>query len=63
MWIYDSFKVHKIIIKAFNNGTEFKNKLFEEVAKQLGVEYKAYTAPYRPQHNGKIEGFHKYMYS
>ena len=26
-----------------NNGTEFKNKLFEQVAKELGVEYKLYT--------------------
>ena len=40
-----------------------KNKLFEDVAKQLGVEYKAYTPPYRPQCNGKIEGFHKYLKS
>ena len=41
--------------------TEFKNKLFEEVADQLGVEYKVYTPPYRPQCNAKIEGFHKYL--
>ena len=40
-----------------DNGTEFKNKLFEGVAKQLGVEYKIYTAPYTPQPNGRIEGF------
>ena len=46
-----------------DNGTEFKNKLFEEVASQLGVEYKVYTPPYRPQCNGKIEGFHKYLKS
>ena len=26
-----------------DNGTEFKNKLFEQVAKELGVEYKLYT--------------------
>ena len=30
------------------------------MAKQLGVEYKAYTPPYRPHYNGKMEGFHKY---
>ena len=30
------------------NGTEFKNKLFEEIAKELGVEYKLYTPPYHP---------------
>ena len=44
-----------------DNGTEFKNKLFEEVAKQLGVEYKTYTAPYHPQSNGRIEGFHSFL--
>ena len=31
-----------------DNGTEFKNKLFEQVAKELGVEYKLYTPPYHP---------------
>ena len=46
-----------------DNGTEFKNKLFEDITKQLGVEYKVYTPPYRPQCNGKIEGFHKYLKS
>ena len=35
----------KILI---DNGTEFKNKLFEQVAKELGVEYKLYTLPYHP---------------
>ena len=29
-----------------DNRTEFKNKLFEHVAKELGVEYKLYTPPY-----------------
>ena len=47
----------------FDNGTEFKNKLFKEVTNQLGVEYKVYTPPYKPQCNGKIEGFHKYLKS
>ena len=46
-----------------DNGIEVKNKLFEEVASQLGVEYKVYTPPYRPQCNSKIEGFHKYLTS
>ena len=45
-----------------DNGTEFKNKLFEEVADQLGVEYKVYRPPYRTQCNGKI-GFYKYLKS
>ena len=31
-----------------DNGTEFKNKLFEQIAKELGVKYKKYTAPYHP---------------
>ena len=35
-----------------DNGTEFKNALFEEVAKQLGVERKIYSPVYRPQANG-----------
>ena len=49
--------------KLGDNCMEFKNKFFEDVAKQLGVEYKVYTPPYRPQCNGKIEGFHKYLKS
>ena len=28
-----------------DNGTEFKNRIFEQVAKELGVEYKLYTPP------------------
>ena len=35
-----------------DNGTEFKNKLFEQVVKELGVEYKLYTRPYHPASNG-----------
>ena len=35
-----------------DNGIEFKNALFEEVAKQLGVERKIYSAVYRPQATG-----------
>ena len=44
-----------------DNGTEFKNKLFEDVAKQLGVEHKIYTPLYTPQSNGRIEGFHYFL--
>ena len=44
----------------FDNRTEFKNKVFEEVAKKLGFEVRAYSPPYRPQSNGKIECFHKF---
>ena len=35
--------------------------MFEEVAKQLGVERKIYSPVYRPQANGRIEGFHKFL--
>ena len=44
-----------------DNGTEFKNKLFEQVAKELGVEHKLYTPPYHPASNGHIEGFHAFL--
>ena len=44
-----------------DNGTEFKNQLFEKVAKELGVKHKIYTAPYRPSSNGGIEGFHNFL--
>ena len=44
-----------------NNGTEFKNLLFEKIAKELGGKHKLYTAPYRPSSNGRIEGFHNFL--
>ena len=44
-----------------DNGTEFKNKIFEEVVKELGGEVRAYSPPYRSQSNGKIECFHKFL--
>ena len=59
--VYGKFSGSEKILS--DNGTELKNKLFEEVAKHLGVEYKAYTPPYRPQCNSKIEAFHKYLKS
>ena len=37
-----------------DNGTEFKNKLFKEVIKKLGMEFSIHSPPYRPQSNGKI---------
>ena len=40
-----------------DNGTEFKNTLFKEVAKQLGVERKIYSPVYRPQANGLSKDF------
>ena len=44
-----------------DNGTEFKNQPFEHVAKELGVKYKNYSAPYRPLSNGRIQGFHNFL--
>ena len=44
-----------------NNGTEFKNKLFKEVISKLGTEFSIHSPPYRPQSNGKIEGFHRFL--
>ena len=44
-----------------DNGTEFKNKVFEQVAKELGLEYKLYTLPYHLASTGRIEGFHAFL--
>ena len=44
-----------------DNGTEFKNKLFKEVVSKLGTEFSIHSPPYRPQSNGKIEGFHGFL--
>ena len=44
-----------------DNGTEFKNKLFKEVVAKLGMEFSIHSPPYRPQRNGKIEGFHRFL--
>ena len=30
-------------------------------AKELGIEHKIYSPPYRPQSNGRIEGFHAFL--
>ena len=38
-----------------------KFKLFEDIAQQLGCEMRAYSPPYRPQSNGKIECFQKFL--
>ena len=57
--VYAKFGGSKKILS--DNGTEFKNQLFEKVAKELGVEFKYYTAPYHPQSNGRIEGFHHFL--
>ena len=44
-----------------DNGTEFKNKLFKDVVNKLGTEFSIHSTPYRPQSNGKIEGFHRFL--
>ena len=59
--VYSKFGGSKKIFS--DNGTEFKNQLFEKIAKELGVEFKCYTAPYHPQSNGRIEGFHHFLKS
>ena len=43
-----------------DNGTEFKNRLMDQVLQQLGIE-RIFSAPYHPQSNGKLEVFHKYL--
>ena len=44
-----------------DNCTELKNKMFEQIPKELGLEYKLYTPPYNPASNGRIEGFHAFL--
>ena len=44
-----------------DNGTEFKSKMFEQVVKELGLEYKLYTPPCHLASNGRIEGFHAFL--
>ena len=44
-----------------DNGTEFKNKMFEQISKELGFEYKLYSQQYHPSSNGRIEGFHAFL--
>jgi transposase InsO family protein len=43
-----------------DNGTEFVNALFKKMCDQLHIQH--VTSPaYRPQSNGKIEGFHRFL--
>ena len=44
-----------------DNGTEFKNEVYKEVLQKLGTEKLIHSPPYRPQSNGRIEGFHRYL--
>ena len=45
-----------------DNSTELKNKIFEQVAKELGVVYKLYT-PYHPASNGRNRGISCFLKS
>ena len=46
-----------------DNGTKFRKKMFEQISKELGLEYKLYTPPYHPASNGRIERFHAFLKS
>ena len=43
-----------------DNGTEFKNKIMDEVCKKLGIK-RIYSPVYTPQSNGKLEGYHRFF--
>ena len=43
-----------------DNGTEFKNKMWEDVYKLLRMQHRV-TLIYSPQCNGRIEGFHRFL--
>ena len=43
-----------------DNGTEFKNKMWEEVYKLLRTQHSV-TPIYSPQCNSRIEGFHRFL--
>ena len=44
-----------------DNGTELKNEIFRDMLQRLGTEKLIHSPPYRPQSNGRIEGFHRYL--
>ena len=44
----------------WDNGTEFKNNLMNQVLQQLGID-RIFSAPYHPQSNSKLEVFDKYL--
>ena len=57
--VYSKYEGSRKILS--DNGTEFKNKLFEQVSQELGIEHKIYSSPYHPALNGRIEGFHSFL--
>ena len=64
VYIYNIYSKFRGSLKMLSdNGTEFKNKMFEQIAKELGLGYKLYTSPYHPALNGRIEGFHAFLKS
>ena len=60
--VYSKFAGGSIKILS-DNGTEFKNKIFEQVVKELGVVYKLYTPPYHPASNGRNRGISCFLES
>ena len=44
-----------------HNGTEFKTEVFRGMLHSLGTEKLIHSPLYRPQSNGRIEGFHRYL--
>ena len=57
--VYYRFEGSRKILS--DNGTEFKNKMFQKVSKKLECDVRTYSPPYRPQSNSKIECFHKFL--
>ena len=55
------FQIWRLLKMLSDNGTELKNKMFEQISKELGSEYKLYTPPYHPASNGRKEGFHAFL--
>ena len=43
-----------------DNGSEFRNDVFDEVCDKLGIK-RVYSPVYTPQSNGKLEGFHRFF--
>ena len=43
-----------------DNGSEFKNKMWDEVFKRLKMKHRV-TPIYSPQCNGRIKGFHRFL--
>ena len=54
-------QIWRLFKMSSDNGTEFKNKMFEQISKEHGLEYKVYTPPYHPASNNRIEGFHAFL--